>query len=136
MEILCTERFKTEYEKVMKHNSYKQYKDEFQDYFFNTTPPAIYTGDLLNASNTTPYIKKRLKSGGLRVYFFAIIKDAQLILLYLHPKSGKYGRESATGKEISLFLKEGIAAFKKDEYYKLQLVNKEISFSKYVPVEV
>lgn len=74
MTILCLEDFKLEFEKLKKKNSYSSIETDIREHFFNKNIQELISGTRLNNSDTTPYIKKRLKGrGGFRFYFLLII---------------------------------------------------------------
>lgn len=136
MQIFCLEDFKREIQKLTKNNSYSSLEKDIINYFFNKTGEELNNGIILNASLTTPYIKKRLEgSGGFRVYFYLIIKNNCLYLLYIHPKSGKYGSSNVSNEAKKGLLKKVIAALKTDEFYVVtpDHTNIKLNFSKKLP---
>lgn len=71
MEVFCLERFRIEYFKLIKKNSYKNLTEEIISYFFESPKDQLISGARLNQSKGSPYIKKRLKGrGGYRCYIF------------------------------------------------------------------
>lgn len=64
MEIYCLEDFKTEFEKLKSKKSYKTLEQDIIDYFFGKSADQLCSGIRLNNSDSTPYIKKRLKGRG------------------------------------------------------------------------
>ena len=103
MKIFCTEDFKIEFEKLIRKKSYSSIEIDIIEYFFNNEKNHLATGTRLNNNNETPYIKKRLNgSGGFRFYFLLIIKDENLFLMFVHPKTGSLGYDNITDKSKSL----------------------------------
>ena len=113
MEIFCLEEFKDEVERLKKNNSYADLEKEIIEHFFDKPINELKSGDLLNNSDDKPYIKKRLNGrGGFRVYFLLIIIKDCLYLMYVHPKSGKYGSDNITKEARNGFLRKVIDCIK------------------------
>ncbi len=116
LKLYCLEDFKVEIEKLSKKKPYASLEAEVLKHFYGKTMEEARSGVLLNASNTTPYVKKRLKgSGGYRVYFLAIIKDYCLYLLFVHPKTGPEGSSNVTDEAKADFLNQAIDAIASDK---------------------
>ena len=118
MAIFCIEDFKSQFEKLKKKSSYATLEESIINYFFNKDIQQLTSGVRLNNSDTTPYIKKRLEgSGGYRVYFLLIIKDENLYLMFLHPKTGSLGYDNITDKSKSLLYKKVLKCIKSNDLY-------------------
>lgn len=133
MAIYCIEAFKAEFEKLLKNNSYSSLEQEIIDYFFNKPFEKLLSGTRLNNSNTTPYIKKRLSgSGGFRFYFLAIVKDENLYLMFVHPKTGSHGFDNITDESKTYLYKTVLASIKSKDYYEVKTEKNKLIFSKYI----
>jgi len=131
MTILCLEDFKTQFEKLKKKNSYSSIEDDIIEYFFNKELQQLISGTRLNNSDTTPYIKKRLKgSGGFRVYFLLIIKDEKVYLMFLHPKTGSLGYENITDESKALLYKKILECIKTNNLFEVTVENNKLVFNK------
>ena len=129
MNILCTAEFKSTFDKLRKNNSYSTLEADIAEYFASASPPTIYSGINLNQSTQTPYIKKRLSGkGGFRIYFFAIVRDNTLILVFVHPKTGTMGDVNISDTNKKLSLKQGIEALEQKRYYTLSIIQNTIHF--------
>lgn len=129
MQILCTSEFRQMYERMLKNNSYRSLETDLYQYLSTTDPPSIYSGTNLNQSADTPYIKKRLNGrGGFRIYFFAIIRDNMMILVFVHPKTGALGIENISDADKKASLRQGIEAIEQQKYYLLSFVGSKIIF--------
>jgi len=118
MNIYCLEDFKVEFEKLKKKNSYKLIESQTIEYFFNKTVSELASGVCLNNSNDTPYIKKRLNgSGGFRFYFLLVIKQENLYLMFVHPKTGSLGAENITDESKAFLYKKVLECIQTDELY-------------------
>jgi|GEM_PF-486173 len=116
LDLYCLDDFKVEIEKLSKYKSYASLEAEVLKHFHGKTIAEARNGTLLNASETMPYVKKRIKgSGGYRVYFLAIIKENCLYLMYVHPKTGPEGSENITREARTEFLNKVIDAITMDE---------------------
>ncbi len=106
MKIFCIADFKVEFEKLKSKNSYNSIEADVIDYFFNKSVQDLSSGTRLNNSSETPYIKKRINGkGGFRFYFLLIIKDENLFLMFVHPKTGSLGYENITDESKSYLYK-------------------------------
>lgn len=131
MTILCLEDFKTQFEKLKKKNSYSSIEDDIIEYFFNKELQQLISGTRLNNSDTTPYIKKRLKgSGGFRVYFLLIIKDEKVYLMFLHPKTSSLGYENITDESKALLYKKVLECIKTNNLFEVTVENNKLVFNK------
>lgn len=107
MKIYCLEDFKVEYEKLASKKPYKTLEQETISYFFGKTIQQLSSGRRLNNSQTHPYIKKRLMGrGGFRFYFLLILKDENLYLMFVHPKTGPNGAENITDESKAYLYKK------------------------------
>lgn len=126
MQLYCTEEFKSEFERIIKNNSYRSLEKEIATHYCGTTFKAACNGDLLGvypqtSNPETFYIKKRLNGkGGYRVYLFAVVKKDSVYLAFVHPKTGKYGLDNITAEKKKELLKEVLGAIKSDELYEIK----------------
>ena len=131
MKLFCIEEFKTEFEKLKKKNSYSTIEQDIIEYFFNKEIHELLSGTRLNNSDTTPYIKKRLKgSGGFRIYFLMIIKEAMIYLMFLHPKTGSLGYENITDESKTLLYKKVLDCIKYNKLLMITVENNKLVFNK------
>jgi len=122
MNIYCINRFKNEYEKLISLKKYRTLEQSLIDYFFNKNICDLMSGVRLNNSNLTPFIKKRIEgSGGYRLYYLLLIKEDNLYLMFLHPKTGRYGASNIDTKSIRIIYKEVLECIKTDDIYELSL---------------
>lgn len=120
MQINCIEDFKVEYEKLVKKNSYKGVQEELISYLFDKSIDELCSGVRLNNSENAPYIKKRLSgSGGFRVYYYAIIKDESIYLMFVHPKTGSLGAENITDESKSYLYKKVLECINSKNFYEV-----------------
>jgi hypothetical protein len=133
MTIYCLEDFKVEFEKLISKKQYKSLEQEIMDYFFGKTVDQLSSGTRLNNSSDTPYIKKRLKgSGGFRCYFLLILKDENLYLMFVHPKTGSMGASNINDESKTYLYKKILECIKSQVLYRLELNDqlKKINFIK------
>lgn len=91
----------------------------------------MISGTRLNNSDTTPYIKKRLQGrGGFRVYFLLIVKDENVYLMYLHPKTGTLGYENITDESKALPYKKVLECIKTNNLFIVTVENNKLTFKK------
>ena len=100
--------------------SYKDLEQDIIDFFLDKTIADVCSGTRLNASNETPYIKKRLNgSGGFRLYYYILIKNDCLYLMFVHPKKGVYGSPNITDESKSYLYKQVLHCIKENEVFEV-----------------
>ncbi|WP_439557583.1 hypothetical protein [Dyadobacter sp.] len=112
MRIFCTAEFEKIFKKLSKKNAYSDLEKEIVDYFF-AEEIDFSSGRRLGGHAGNTYIKKRLGgSGGYRAYFYIIVKDESLYLMFLHPKTGPEGSPNITDEAKTQLLKDLISDIK------------------------
>lgn len=112
MKIFCTAEFEKIFKKLSRKNAYRDLEREIIDYFF-VEKIDFSGGRRLGGHAENPYIKKRLGgSGGYRTYFYVIVKDNNLYLMFLHPKTGPDGSPNITDDAKTQLLKDLILDIK------------------------
>jgi hypothetical protein len=131
MKIFCLEDFKVQFEKLKKKNSYSSIEDDIIEYFFDKEIHQLSSGTRLNNSDDAPYIKKRLNgSGGFRIYFLLLIKDENIYLMFLHPKTGSLGYENITDDSKALLYKKVLECIKTNNLYDVSVEKNKLVFKK------
>jgi hypothetical protein len=122
MKIFCIEDFKIQFDKLSSKKSYNPIEQDIKDYFFNKSVQELSSGIRLNASNLTPYIKKRINGKrGFRFYYLLIIKDENLYLMFVHPKTGSLGADNIDDKSKALLYKKILEAIKTSNFYEMKI---------------
>ena len=131
MTIFCLDDFKVQFEKLKKKNSYSSIEEDIIDYFFGKEIQQLISGTRLNNSDDTPYIKKRLNgSGGFRIYFLLVIKNENVYLMFIHPKTGSLGYENITDDSKALLYKKVLECIKTNKLYKIIVENNKLVLEK------
>lgn len=133
MKIFCLAEFKVEFDKLKSKNSYNSIESDIIDYFFNKSVQDLCSGIRLNNSSTIPYIKKRINGGGgFRFYFLVAIKDENLFLMFVHPKTGSLGYENITDESKAYLYKKVLESIKTKELLEviLNAESKNLIFKK------
>ncbi len=126
MNIYCLEDFKQEFDKLSGHKSYQTVEQDVISYFFNKSKEELCSGTRLNNSDQTPYIKKRINGrGGFRLYFLIIVKQDELYLMFIHPKTGSMGAENITNESRNYLYKKVLDSIKSNDLYCLKLNESE-----------
>ncbi|WP_138476996.1 hypothetical protein [Dyadobacter bucti] len=112
MKIFCTAEFEKIFKRLSKKNAYRDLEKEIVEYFFAEN--IDFSGSRrLGGHAENPYIKKRLGgSGGYRAYFYIIVKDNSLYLMFLHPKTGPDGSTNITDEAKTQLLRDLISDIK------------------------
>lgn len=128
MDFDCTPEFKKEFEKLKKNKSYISLVNLLID-FLTDEDYDFSAGSNLNNNQKTPYIKKRIKgSGGYRLYYYFIIVDNRITLMFIHPKSGSSGFESVSSKKRLQLLEYRETCVKNNDLYMVEPKENEIVF--------
>jgi hypothetical protein len=140
MDFFTTEEFIFEVTKLLKSKSHSDCEIEIINSLFTSSIDEIKNiactrigGD----ANKSPFLRKRIetlnggKSGGYRLYFWLMIQDEDVFLLFIHPKKGrKSGTNITTEKQMEL-----VKTFKQREngsFIKIELngITNKIVYSK------
>lgn len=112
MKIFCTAEFEKIFKKLSRKNAYRDLEREIIEYFF-AEKIDFSGGRRLGGHAENPYIKKRLGgSGGYRTYFYVVVKQDNLYLMFLHPKTGPDGSPNITDDAKTQLLKDLILDIK------------------------
>jgi hypothetical protein len=131
MTIFCIEDFKVQFEKLKKKNSYSSIERDIIEYFFDKEIQQLSSGTRLNNSDDAPYIKKRLNgSGGFRIYFLLLMKNENIYLMFLHPKTGSLGYENITDDSKALLYKKVLECIKTNNLYQVSVEKNKLVFKK------
>jgi hypothetical protein len=133
MKIFCLADFKVEFDKLKTKKSYNTIEADIIEYFFGKSVEVLCTGTRLNNSAETPYIKKRINGkGGFRFYFLLIIKDENLFLMFVHPKTGSMGYENIKDESKAYLYKKVLECIKNKDLFEMTLNSegKNIVFKK------
>ena len=126
MQVFCINEFKVEFEKLISKKQYSTLEKEIIDYFFHKKIDELISGTRLNNSQDTPYIKKRLRGkGGFRLYFLVLIKNENIYLMFVHPKTGPYGASNITDESKAMLYKNVLKAIKNNDLYLVELEEKQ-----------
>ncbi len=122
MNVYCLAKFKDEFDKLKRKNSYKDLESQIVNYFFNTTVEKLSTGTRLNHDAYKPYIKTRISGkGGYRFYYPLILIKGDVYLMYVHPKKGVHGQSNIDNNLKKELYKEIIKCINKIMFIKSML---------------
>ncbi len=133
MNVYCIEEFINEFNAIRSKRNYSDLENEIISYFIGKSINDVKSGTRLNNSDTSPYIKKRLGgSGGYRVYYLLIIKDDNLYLMFVHPKTGPKGSPNISDDYKPIIYKNTLAAIKSNSLYSVtcNVENTKLIFTK------
>lgn len=135
MNIYCTTEFYNEFNKLCRKKSYSNLESLLIKTFFAedlTINTLIQHGDNLNRNNNTPFIKARI--GGRSNYrcYYLIVKNDNVYLSFIHPKTGSLGYSNVDKKKKSRIIKSTIKDIKERNFYKLDVVENQLTFKKLI----
>lgn len=120
MKILSTPEFKSEFEKLIRKNSYKYIAEEIITTYFGKKIQDCLEGTKLNGHSPNPFIKKRLGgAGGSRLYLTAVITKDSIYFSFIHPKSGALGYENISNTKKTQLLNDVVQCIKDNDLYEL-----------------
>lgn len=118
MKIFSTPEFKSEFEKLIRKNSYIYLHAEIIQCYFDKKIEECLSGVKLNGHSPNPFIKKRLNgSGGSRLYLFAFTLDNSIYLSFIHPKSGNLGYENVSNIKKTQLINDIVDCIKNNDLY-------------------
>lgn len=133
MNIYCTNEFKFEFDKLVRKKSYKNLEEALVKHFFatNLDIETLRLGINLIKNNERPFIRTRiLGSSGYRCYHYLLIKENNVFLSYIHPKTGSRelsNTKKNKNKELLNNLIESIIS--KDLFLVEKKTNTSLSFN-------
>ena len=129
MTVYCLDDFKIEFDKLKSKKTYSDLEDQIISYFFDKNIDDLKSGTNLNNHNEVPYIKKRLKGrGGFRFYYLLVIKEENVYLMFVHPKTGSYGASNITDESKTLLYKKVNKCIKTNSLLKLEVKDGKLTF--------
>jgi hypothetical protein len=129
MIIYCTERFETEFKKLIKQNAYRTLEEKIMESFFHCSDDQAQLGSKISGTKDKMVIKKRIAGrGGYRVYFYAYFFEQKLYLSYLYPKTGPAAKISLNSKFEALIINETVEAIEKNELLKVSIIEGRLHF--------
>ncbi len=127
--VFCIHDFKSEIEKLRRKNSYSDIEQQIINYFFDKKADDLFSGVLLNNNHEIPYIKKRLGgSAKYRAYYYMVIKNNCLYLMYVHPKTGSLGIDNLNTQHIRQLYKNVLEAIKSNQVFRVTHENNKLVF--------
>jgi hypothetical protein len=130
MKIYCIAAFKNAIEKLAAKKPYKDIMSDVAGYFEGKTINEICSGTRLNNSDSAPYIKKRLNgAGGYRLYFLVLIRNDNVFLIFIHPKTGPDGAENISDQSKAQYYKDVLLAIRNFDLLKVVFEQGKILFS-------
>lgn len=112
MELFATQSVVDTIKKLEKKPSYSDLRLLFYDYICKH--PSFQDWDSsarLSNMSPIPHIRIRLGGrGGYRVYYVLILKNDEVIISGLHPKTGKKQKSTFSNEEIKASLREALSA--------------------------
>jgi hypothetical protein len=112
MAVFVTEEFVSEVKSILKSDSHQDCESELINSIFNSSIDEVKNNGckrLGGDPNRSPFLRKRIehansgKSSGYRLYFWLIIQEENIYLLFIHPKTGRRsGTNLTTDKQKEL----------------------------------
>ena len=134
MKIFFTTEFINIVLDLLKSKNHKDIEIELISNLFNKSIDTIISGiDRLSGDGKNSlFIKKRIghkhkgKSSGYRIYAWVIIKDNDLFIMYIHPKTGKYKKVNVSLEKKKELVKTYKQAKQNNEFIEVCLSENKI----------
>ena len=130
MDFFTTEEFIIEVTKLLKSKSHFDCEIEIISSILSSNIEQIKNiackrigGD----ANKSPFLRKNVetsnggKSGGYRLYFWLMVQDEDVFLLFIHPKKGRYSSPNITPKKQIELVQTFKSSRESDRFIKIEL---------------
>jgi len=145
MEIFVTDEFIEEVKSILKANSHSDCEVELINSIFTQSIDVIKQSGckrLGGDPSKSPFLRKRIessgtgKSSGYRLYFWLMVLEENVYLLYIHPKTGrKSGSNLTTAKQKEL-VQTFVNSKKNSTFIKVELKKNKIVYFNENPKKV
>ena len=138
MSVYITKEFISEVSLLLKNSSHKDCDKEIINHIFNSTIEEIKLNGckrLGGDPNKSPFLRKRIetentgKSSGYRLYFWLMIQEKNVYLLYIHPKTGRRSGTNLTAEKQKELVKTFINHRKDNLFIEIEVQNNSIVYS-------
>jgi mRNA-degrading endonuclease RelE of RelBE toxin-antitoxin system len=138
MSVYITEEFVSEVSLLLKDTSHKDCEKEIIQHVFNSSIEEIKLNGckrLGGDPNKSPFLRKRIeteykgKSSGYRLYFWLMIEEENVYLLFIHPKTGRRSGTNLTTLKQKELVKTFINHRKNNLFKKIEVQNDRIVYS-------
>lgn len=138
MSVFITEEFISEVSLLLKNTSHKDCEKEIINNIFNSSLDEIKLNGckrLGGDPNRSPFLRKRIetenagKSSGYRLYFWLMIEEENVYLLFIHPKTGRRSGTNLTAEKQKELVKTFISHRKNNLFKEVETQNDRIVFT-------
>lgn len=138
MDIFVTNEFILEVKSILKTNSHSDCEIELINAIFTKNIEEIKQNGckrLGGDPNKSPFLRKRIesagtgKSAGYRLYFWLMVIEENIYLLYIHPKTGKKSGSNLKTEKQKELVNTFINSRKDSTFLKVELKNNKIIYS-------
>jgi len=138
MDIFVTNEFILEVKSILKTNSHSDCEFELINAIFTKNIEEIKQNGckrLGGDPNKSPFLRKRIesagtgKSAGYRLYFWLMVIEENIYLLYIHPKTGKKSGSNLKTEKQKELVNTFINSRKDSTFIKVELKNNKIIYS-------
>lgn len=130
------DKFKKEYDGIIKKKSYKDIEEKISKFLNTNNFNKFVSGARINGSNEKPFIKKRLRRGGYRLYYLLDIEKEKIFLVFVHPKTGSLGYDNINDGFKKRIYKLIIKSIKEKKYYRLGSDNSKLKLQFFTVYEL
>lgn len=138
MPVFITEGFVVAVNQLLKSSSHQDCELEIIKHIFNSSINDIKLNGckrLGGDPNKSPFLRKRIettntgKSSGYRLYFWLMIEEENVYLLFIHPKTGRRAGTNLTDEKQKELVKTFIYYRKNNLFTQVELQNDKIVYS-------
>ena len=137
MNIYVTKEFLSETKLIIKDKSHYNLEADLIDSICNKTIDevrSIGTKRLGGQADKNPFLRKRVgsensgKSSGYRLYFWLFIKEENVFLLFIHPKTGRRSATKISNEKQKELVKTFKSSRENKEFLEIELDNEKNHF--------
>ena len=137
MSVFLTEEFVSEVSLLLKDTSHDDCEKEIIKSIFNSSLEEVRLNGckrLGGDPNKSPFLRKRIetenagKSSGYRLYFWLLIEEENIYLLFIHPKTGRRSGTNITTEKQKELVKTFINHRKNNLFKEVEVQNGRIVY--------
>lgn len=138
MDIFVTDEFIHEVKSILKNNSHCDCESALINSIFTQSIEEIKLNGCKRLGGNpekSPFLRKRIegtstgKSSGYRLYFWLMVMEENIYLLFIHPKTGKRSGSNLTTEKQNELVKTFISSRDNSTFIKVELKNNKIVYT-------
>lgn len=138
MSVFVTEEFISEVKLILKSDSHQDCENSLIESIFKPKIDEVKHNGckrLGGDPNKSPFLRKRIesegsgKSSGYRLYFWLLVLEENIYLMYIHPKTGRRSGTNLTEEKQKELVKTFISSRKNNSFIQVELQDDKIVYT-------